>query len=72
LVFTTYALLYALLRFGVSFLRVDNEPALGLSLAQLIALGFVALSLVSFAYLWRSAGRGRVNAGLKMMQPGPS
>ena len=71
-VFTIYALLYALLRFGVSFLRVDNEPALGLSLAQLIALGFVALSLVSFAYLWRSAGRGRVNAGLKMMQPGPS
>ena len=72
LVFTTYALLYALLRFGVSFLRVDNEPALGLSLAQLIALGFVALSLVSFAYLWRTAGRGRVGADSKVLEPGPS
>jgi len=56
-VFTTYALLYAVLRFGVSFLRVDNEPVLGLRMAQLIALGFVALSLISFAYLWRTGGR---------------
>jgi len=59
-VFTTYGLLYAVLRFGVSFLRVDNEPAFGLRMAQLIALGFIALSLVSFAYLWRRSGRGRV------------
>jgi len=63
-----YEMLGDLLILGVLLLlwRISNKDGL------LIALGFVALSLVSFAYLWRSAGRGRVNAGLKMMQPGPS
>ncbi|MGD0766298.1 MAG: prolipoprotein diacylglyceryl transferase [Dehalococcoidia bacterium] len=69
-VFTTYALLYAVLRFGVSFFRLDNEPLLGLRLAQLLALGFIAVSLVSFAYLWRTAGRGQGSVDSKMLQPG--
>jgi prolipoprotein diacylglyceryl transferase len=65
-VFTTYALLYAVLRFGVSFMRVDNEPLLGLRLAQLIALGFIVLSFISYAYLWRVA---RGSARAPMLQP---
>jgi phosphatidylglycerol---prolipoprotein diacylglyceryl transferase len=68
-VFTTYGLLYAVLRFGVSFLRVDNEPVLGLRMAQLTALGFIAVALVSFAYLWRTAGRARVTAESTVVQP---
>lgn len=71
-IFGTYALLYAVLRFGVTFLRVDNEPALGLTLAQLIALGFIAVSLVSFAYLWRTARHGRIRANSQMLQTGRS
>jgi prolipoprotein diacylglyceryltransferase len=58
-VFAAYALLYAVLRFGVSFLRADNEPLLGLRLAQLIALGFIALSTILFSHFWRISGRQR-------------
>ncbi|MGA2285040.1 MAG: prolipoprotein diacylglyceryl transferase family protein [Dehalococcoidia bacterium] len=69
-VFGAYALLYAVLRFGVSFLRLDNEPALGLRLAQLIALGFVAGSVLLFAYLWRAAGGTRVRSGSVLTEGG--
>lgn len=74
-IFFSYALLYSVMRFGVSFLRFDNEPALGLRMAQLIALGVIAVSLAAFTYLWRTAilppwkpvlRRGRVSPG-----PGP-
>ena len=47
--FFIYAFLYSAMRFGVSFFRIDKEIALGLGLAQLIALGVIAVSLVAFA-----------------------
>ena len=47
--FFIYAFLYSAMRFGISFLRLDKEIALGLGLAQLIALGVIAVSLVAFA-----------------------
>jgi prolipoprotein diacylglyceryltransferase len=49
ILFFIYAFLYSFLRFWISFLRVDKEIALGLSMAQLIALGVIAVSLVAFA-----------------------
>ncbi len=47
--FFTYAFLYSFLRFWISFLRIDKEIAVGLSMAQLIALGVMAVCLAAFA-----------------------
>lgn len=62
-VFFSYGLLYSVMRFGVSFLRLDNEPALGLRMAQLVALGVIAVSLVGFAYIWRTSAGSSGPAG---------
>ena len=48
LLFFVYAFLYSVMRFGLSFLRVDKEIAVGLRMAQLIALGVIGVSLVAF------------------------
>jgi phosphatidylglycerol:prolipoprotein diacylglycerol transferase len=43
-IFCTAFLLYAIMRFFVSFLRLDSdEPALGLSTPQLVSLGVIAI-----------------------------
>jgi phosphatidylglycerol:prolipoprotein diacylglycerol transferase len=49
ILFFIYAFLYSLMRFGVSFLRVDKEIAVGLGMAQIIALGVIVVSLLAFA-----------------------
>jgi phosphatidylglycerol:prolipoprotein diacylglycerol transferase len=49
LLFFTYAVLYSFMRFWLSFLRVDKEIALGLVMAQLIALGVIAVSIAALA-----------------------
>jgi phosphatidylglycerol:prolipoprotein diacylglycerol transferase len=47
--FFTYAFLYSVMRFGISFVRLDKEVADGLRMAQLLALGVIAASIVAFA-----------------------
>ncbi len=49
LLFFTYAFLYSLMRFGISFLRLDKEVVDGLLMAQLLALGVIAVCIVAFA-----------------------
>jgi phosphatidylglycerol:prolipoprotein diacylglycerol transferase len=52
LLFFTYAVLYSFMRFWLSFLRLDKEIALGLVMAQLIALGVIAVSTVALAAIF--------------------
>jgi hypothetical protein len=40
------------MRFWLSFLRLDKEVALGLAMAQLIALGVIAVSIVALAAIF--------------------
>jgi len=49
--FFSYAALYSAMRFGISFLRLDKEVALGLRMAQLLALGVIAVSVIAFALI---------------------
>ncbi len=49
--FFTYAAAYSILRFGISFMRLDKEVALGLRMAQLLALGVIGISIVAFVLL---------------------
>jgi phosphatidylglycerol:prolipoprotein diacylglycerol transferase len=49
--FFTYAALYSVLRFGISFMRLDKEVLLGLRMAQLLALGVIGVSIIAFALL---------------------
>jgi phosphatidylglycerol:prolipoprotein diacylglycerol transferase len=51
--FFTYVLLYGVLRFAVSFLRLDNEVLLGLRTAQVIAIATIPAALVMIVYLLR-------------------
>jgi phosphatidylglycerol:prolipoprotein diacylglycerol transferase len=59
--FFAWVALYGLLRFFVSFLRLDDEVVLGLTMAQVIALVAVPVGLGGMAYLLRTppAGEGR-------------
>jgi phosphatidylglycerol:prolipoprotein diacylglycerol transferase len=49
--FFTYAALYSILRFGISFMRLDKEVFLGLRMAQWLALGVIGVSIIAFALL---------------------
>ncbi|MCJ7491922.1 MAG: prolipoprotein diacylglyceryl transferase [Dehalococcoidia bacterium] len=51
LLFFTYAALYSAMRFGISFMRLDKEVVLGLRMAQLLALGVIAVSIVAFVLI---------------------
>jgi len=51
LLFFSYTAVYAAMRFGLSFMRLDKEVAFGLRSAQLISLGVIAVSLVAFALI---------------------
>jgi phosphatidylglycerol:prolipoprotein diacylglycerol transferase len=63
LLFFIYAFLYSAMRFGISFLRVDKEIAAGLGMAQLIALGVIAVSVLAFiAYACAAVRRRRAPA----------
>ncbi len=54
LVFTLAFLMYAIMRFFVSFLRIDSkEPLFGLSTPQLISLLVIAIGAVLLAYFAR-------------------
>ncbi|HUS82278.1 MAG TPA: prolipoprotein diacylglyceryl transferase [Dehalococcoidia bacterium] len=49
--FFTYAALYSAMRFGISFMRLDKEVVLGLRMAQLLALGVIAVCIVAFVLI---------------------
>jgi phosphatidylglycerol:prolipoprotein diacylglycerol transferase len=52
-VFSLAFLLYAIMRFAVSFLRIDSEePLLGLSVPQIVSLVVVPISLALLAFFW--------------------
>ena len=51
ILFFLYAGLYAALRFGISFMRLDKEVFGGLRMAQLIALAVIAVSVVALALI---------------------
>jgi phosphatidylglycerol:prolipoprotein diacylglycerol transferase len=54
--FFSFILLYSLMRFGVSELRIDSrEVFAGLSTPQVTALFLIPLSLLGLLYSWRSA-----------------
>ncbi|HUF52229.1 MAG TPA: prolipoprotein diacylglyceryl transferase [Dehalococcoidia bacterium] len=63
--FFSWVLLYGILRFAVSFLRLDDEVVLGLRTAQVIAVMAIPLGLGGIIYLLRTppaeerAGRSR-------------
>ncbi|MGD0115018.1 MAG: prolipoprotein diacylglyceryl transferase [Dehalococcoidia bacterium] len=50
--FFTYAAAYSVLRFGISFMRLDKEIYLGLRMAQWLALGVIGVSIIAFALLF--------------------
>lgn len=53
-VFFSFLLLYSLMRFGVSELRIDSRVIIaGLTTPQVTALFVIAISLVGFLYVWR-------------------
>jgi len=52
--FFSWVLLYGVLRFAVSFLRLDDEILLGLRTAQVIALAAMPLGLGGIIYLLRT------------------
>jgi phosphatidylglycerol:prolipoprotein diacylglycerol transferase len=52
--FFSYVILYGVLRFAVSFLRLDNEIFIGLRTAQVVALLTVPPALVAIVYLLRT------------------
>jgi len=53
LVFLSYAFLYSLMRFWVSFLRQDDLVLDGLRMAQVVALAVIGISILAFAYILR-------------------
>lgn len=54
LVFFSFLLLYSLLRFGVSELRIDSREIIaGLTTPQVTALFLIPMSLVGLLYSWR-------------------
>ncbi len=52
-VFLSYLMLHGLVRFVVEALRDDSVYLLGMKVAQLVALGEVALGMLLMAYFWR-------------------
>jgi phosphatidylglycerol:prolipoprotein diacylglycerol transferase len=52
--FFTWVVLYGLLRFAVSFLRLDDEVLLGLKTAQIIALLTIPPAIAMIVYLLRT------------------
>jgi phosphatidylglycerol:prolipoprotein diacylglycerol transferase len=52
--FFAFVLLYGVMRFAVSFLRLDNEVLLGLRTAQLVALATIPPAIFMIAYLLRT------------------
>jgi len=68
--FFTYALAYSALRFGDSFLRLDKEVALGLRMAQLLALGVIVVSIIAFVLLFMRGIRSARRAPVEPAIPG--
>ena len=58
-VFWTWVFLYGAMRFGVSFMRVDNLVWMGLRTAQIVALVAMASAIVGFYLLSRQKGLTR-------------
>lgn len=52
--FFSYVVLYGLLRFAVSFLRLDNEVLLGLRTAQVVAIATIPPAIAMLVYLVRT------------------
>ncbi|XUW99689.1 MAG: prolipoprotein diacylglyceryl transferase [Dehalogenimonas sp.] len=64
--FLAFTAVYAVGRFVLSFIRVENEIFLGLQQAQLIAMAMLAASVFLAFFLWRrrrSIGNGLDNSG---------
>jgi phosphatidylglycerol:prolipoprotein diacylglycerol transferase len=63
LVFFSYAFLYSAMRMGTSALRLDNQVLWEFKMAQLVAMGVIAISILGFAYCLRQApGRRKAEA----------
>jgi phosphatidylglycerol:prolipoprotein diacylglycerol transferase len=52
--FFSWVLLYGIMRFFVSFLRLDTEVLIGLRMAQVISVITIPLAIVSLVYLLRT------------------
>jgi phosphatidylglycerol:prolipoprotein diacylglycerol transferase len=52
--FFSYVILYGVLRFAVSFLRLDNEVFIGLKTAQVVALLTIPPAVLTLVYLLRT------------------
>jgi phosphatidylglycerol:prolipoprotein diacylglycerol transferase len=72
-VFFSFLLLYSLMRFGVSELRLDSRVIIaGLTTPQVTALFVIAISLVGFLYVWRQpAAEAPPAAGAAALATGP-
>lgn len=68
--FLTYAALYSAMRFGISFMRLDKEVLLGLRMAQVLALGVIAVSIVAFALILLRGIRAARRAPAEPALPG--
>ena len=70
LVFFSYALLYSVMRFGISALRLDDQVLWEFKMAQVVALIVIGISLLGYAYCLRQApGRRTAEA---VLAPSPA
>jgi len=68
--FLFYAASYSAMRFGISFMRLDKEVALGLRMAQLLALGIIALCVITFVLILLRGMRATKRAPVEPALPG--
>ncbi len=72
LVFLSYAFLYSLMRFWVSFLREDDLVLDGLRMAQVVALVIIGLSILGTAHVLRQAPGRRTVEVAAVRSPPPA
>lgn len=57
--FWIYLILYSIVRFFVSFLRLDTIVVLGLRQAQIVSVASIVVSIVALIWLWNRQGSTR-------------
>ncbi len=70
LLFFTYAFLYSLMRLGVSALRLDKEILWEFKMAQVVALGVIAISIVAYTLILLRPTREVAPAAAPASAPG--